>query len=99
MNEEQLKEMQRRRIEEKMRAAYIEEKKREILQKYMDSAAYDRVSNVRHANQEVYDKLVEVVVQLAGSGRLTRRLSEKEVVAILSKISERREPNIEIRRK
>ncbi|MGB9635100.1 MAG: DNA-binding protein [Candidatus Micrarchaeia archaeon] len=99
MEDEELEEYQKRRIQERLKAAYIEEKKKEVLRKFLDGAAYERVMNVKVASPEVYDKLIEVVVQLAGSGRLNRMLTEKEVVAILSRLTDRREPTIEIRRK
>lgn len=98
-DDDELEEIQRKKIQERLRAAYIEEKKRELLNKYLEPEAYDRITNVKHANPELYDKVVEIILQLAATGRLTRRITDKELLGLLSKLTERREPTIEIRRK
>ncbi|MEM0437798.1 MAG: DNA-binding protein [Candidatus Micrarchaeia archaeon] len=99
MDEEELDEIRKRRIQERLKAAYLEERKKELLGKFLEGAAYERMMNVRLSNPEVYDKVVEVIVQLAASGRLSRKLSEREVLAILARATHRHEPSIEIRRK
>ncbi|MCX8205620.1 MAG: DNA-binding protein [Candidatus Micrarchaeota archaeon] len=99
MGGEELDDIQKRRLQERLKAAYLEERKKEILNRFLEGAAYERVMNVRLSSPEVYDKVVEVIVQLAAGGRLNRKLSEREVLAILARITQRREPTIEIRRK
>ncbi len=87
------------KVQKMLRAAYIEEKKREILGKFLEAKAYERIMNIKQVNPTLYDKVVEIIVQLVGSGRLSRKVSETELVALLTKLTDRREPTIEIRRK
>lgn len=98
-DEEFNEDAQKKKIQGMLRAAYIEEKKREILGKFLEAKAYERVMNVKQVNPVLYDKVVEIIVQLVSSGRLSRKLTETELVALLTKLTERKEPTIEIRRK
>lgn len=99
MEGNELDEIRKKQLQERVKAAYIEEKKREVMRRFLEGPAYERVMNIKTVNPDLYDKLVELVVQLVGSGRLNRKLSDNELVTILSKLSERREPSIHIRRK
>ncbi len=97
--DEELDNIRKKQLQERIQAAYIEEKKKEVVRRFLDGKAYERVMNIKTVNPELYDKIVELIVQLAGSGRLRKKLSDDELLAILSKVTERREPSIQIRRK
>lgn len=99
MEEQELNEIRKRQIQESMKAAYIEEKKKEVMRRFLEGPAYERIMTVKSVNPELYDKVIEIIIQLAGGGRLKRKLGDKELVALLSRITERREPKIEIKRK
>lgn len=88
-----------KKMQEKLAQMYLEEKKLELMRKYLEPAAYDRITNVKNVNKQLYDGFVEVVLGLVNSGRLRRQLTENETVALLQQMSSRREPKIEIRRK
>jgi DNA-binding TFAR19-related protein (PDSD5 family) len=56
--------------------------------------------NIRSANPLLYRQLAMLIAQLAESGRLRRKLTEKELLVLLTKLREnKREPTIEIKRK
>ncbi len=88
-----------KKLQEKLMKEYVERKKLELLRRYLEPAAYDRITNVKNVNPQLYDTFTEVVLGFVNSGRLRRQLTEKETVALLSQLTNRREPKIEIRRK
>jgi len=99
-NEEGLDEINRKKLQERLQAAYLEQKLKEIMQTFLEGAAYERVMNIRSANPVLYRQLAVLIAQLAESGRLKRKLTEKELLVLLSKLREnKREPTIEIKRK
>ena len=95
-DDEELDEAQRKR----MQAAYLEQKLKEIMQTFLEGGAYERAMNIRSANPLLYRQLAMLIAQLAESGRLRRKLTEKELLVLLTKLREnKREPTIEIKRK
>lgn len=95
-SDEELDEAQKKRLQ----AIYLEQKLKEIMQTFLDGNAYERAMNIRSANPLLYRQLAMLIAQLADSGRLRRKLTEKELLVLLSRIREnKREPTIEIKRK
>lgn len=92
---ERLKQAYAKRI----RQMQIEQQKRELARKLMTPEAYDRLSNVRVANKEVYSQLLDIVISLAQSGRATSRITEEQLKSILAKLTYRPETKIEFKRK
>jgi len=88
-------EMNRRLEEEK--AKQIEAQVRGLLSKILEQPAYDRLMNVRMSNQEIYAKAVNGLVHIYK--RTGRRITERELLTLLSASVEKRTGSIEIRRK
>ncbi|MEM3363918.1 MAG: DNA-binding protein [Candidatus Micrarchaeia archaeon] len=100
MDDDELEELRKRKLQEQYQAAYLEQKLKEVMQTFLEGAAYERAMNIRSVNPTLYRQLAMVIAQLADSGRLSRKLTEKELLVILSRLSgSRRDPTIEIRRK
>ncbi len=100
-------EEERNSDEEKVRRAYakrvrqlqIEQQKRELARKLMTPEAYERLANVRMANNELYSQLLDLVISLAQSGRATGRITEEQLKSILAKLTYRPDTRIEFRHK
>jgi len=93
--------------QEELRAAYqkrlqqmqAEQQKKELLRKMMDPAAYGRMMNVRMASPELYEKVVSSLAYVVQSGRKMERITEEQLVGLLTKMTERPETKIEFRKK
>ena len=85
------------RLEEARKASAIDAQIKGLLSRILEQPAYDRLMNVRMSNQELYAKAVNALVQMYK--RTGRKITEKELIMILSASVERRTGSIEIRRK
>ncbi|CAC11200.1 apoptosis-related Tfar19 related protein [Thermoplasma acidophilum] len=103
---QQLESMQRQAMQEQMREE--QEKQREaerarrqqILRQILDPSARERLNNVRLVRPDLADNVENQLIQLASMGRINRMLSERDIIDILSKLTEnKREPKIERRSK
>jgi programmed cell death protein 5 len=100
MEEQELAELRKKRAEELRRAQEMEGQKRMLLKNLVDSAAYERLMNVRLANPELYDQLVAVMAQLYRAGQIRGKIGEAQVVQLLHRLrGSDREPTITIKRK
>ncbi len=97
--EEQYSRKMRKRVTDALKAAKLEEQKKEIMKQFLDPKAYERVMNIRASNYELYSHIVNVVVSLAQNNRISNKITEKELKSILAKLTYRREPTIEFRHK
>lgn len=75
------------------------EMKKEIAKRYLTPEAYERLVNVKYSNQELYDQIIQVLISMAQSGRLTGKLDEKQLTALLVRLTEKPETKIEFRHK
>lgn len=89
----------RKRVQDAIKSAQLEQQKKEILKQFLDSKAYERIMNIRISNNELYNQLVSMVVSLAQSNRLRGKLTEAQLKAIIEKMTFRPEPTIEFRHK
>ncbi len=90
----------RDRYAKMQQSAAQEEQKRTVLRSFLTPDAYERVMNVRIANKELYDQLVNSIAYLVQSGRMQgTKITEDQVVKLLGKMTERRETSIEFRHK
>jgi programmed cell death protein 5 len=89
----------RKRVAEAMRRAQMEQQKKDVMRQFLEPDAYERLMNIRVSNPELYDQLVSMVVQLVQSNRVTGKITEKQLRAILEKLTYRKEPNISFKHK
>lgn len=92
-------EKMRRAVARRIRAMQIEQQKRELVRKFLDSGAYERLMNVRLANPELYSQLIDLIIQMARSGRAEGIITEEQLRAILAKLTYKPESKIEFKRK
>ncbi len=71
-----------------------------IISAVLEPDARSRLANVRLANPKLAEKVIATLVYLYQAGRLTRKVTDKELKAILLKLSQsKRDTNIKILRK
>ena len=55
--------------------------------------------NVRVSNYDLYMNILNMIISTAQSGRFAERITEKQLVEILSRLTYKPEPKIEFKRK
>lgn len=98
-DEHQVQKKMRKRLMDQIKAAQVEEQKKEIMKQFLDAKAYERLMNIRLSNGDLYNQLVNLVVSLAQNNRVTGKITEKQLISILEKLTSRPEPKIEFRHK
>ncbi len=86
-------------LEARMRAMQVEQQKRSTIKKFMTIGAYERLMNVRVANYELYTQLVDLILSLIQTNRITTQLTETQLKDILSRVTYKPESKIEFRHK
>jgi programmed cell death protein 5 len=103
VGEEELEELRNKKIKERLlqyqQAREIELKKKIALRYVVDGDAYERLMNVRLANPVLYDQVVTMLLYLQQNGQIKGKVSDAQLKEILAKLTARKEPEIEIKRK
>ena len=94
-HQEELRAAQQKRLQQ----LQADQQKRELLRKMMDPGAYERMTNVRMANPDLYENVVSSLAQIAQSGRRMERITEEQLVGLLTKMTARPETKIEFKKK
>ena len=94
-HQEELRAAQQKRLQQ----LQADQQKRELLRKMMDPAAYERMTNVRISSPDLYENVVSSLAQIAQSGRRMERITEEQLVGLLTKMTARPETKIEFRKK
>lgn len=86
---------------EELQKKYAEDaNKRALMRQILEDGAFSRVSNIRLANPGLYDQLVDLLLRLAQSGQLKGKITESQLVALLSRLQDnRKESQITFKRK
>ena len=82
-----------------MRALQAEQQRKEIAKRLMTPEAYERLMNVRLSNHELYVQLLNFIVSMAQSSKITSKLTEEQLKQILARLTYKPEPTIEIKHK
>ncbi len=98
-DEQQYQKKMRKRINDAIKAAQVEQQKKDIMRQFLDTKAYERMMNIRLSNPDLYNQLVSMVVSLVQSNRVSGKITEPQLKSILAKITYKREPTIEFRHK
>lgn len=84
-NENQLEEARRRKL--------MELKTKQLLLQVLDSTAYERLMNVKIANEDLYTQIVNLLLYLYQNGQLKKRIGESELKNLLSRVLSKKEDN------
>jgi len=103
LEDEELAALREKRLREKLQeiqAAQAQEAQRKLALKHICTPeAYARLSNVRLANPELYENVVQLLLYLAQSRQLSGRVGDEQLRALLGRLTARKEGEIKIRRK
>ncbi|MCL4375342.1 DNA-binding protein [Candidatus Marsarchaeota archaeon] len=94
-NDDKVKEM----ISKRMKALQIEQQKKEMLKKIMSNQAYERLMNVRVANYDLYSQVVDLLIAMARSNRITSQITDDQLKSILAKVTYKPDTKIEFKHK
>ncbi len=83
----------------RLRAMQIEQQKKEIVKRFMEPSAYERLMNVRISNYELYEQLLGLIINMAQTSRINSKLTDEQLKALLAKLTYRPEPTIEYKHK
>ena len=86
-------------MQQRMQALQAEQQKRIAVKRYLTIGAYERLMNVRVANFELYTQLIDLLLTMAQSQRITGQITEDQLKQILSRLTYRKETNIEFKHK
>ncbi len=86
-------------LAKKYRELQIEEQKKAVARQILDSAAYERLMNIRVANYELYKQLLDLLIAMAQNNRLGRKINEEEFKQLLIKLTSKPETTIHIQHK
>ena len=89
----------RKELTKRLKAIQLEQQKRLFVKKYMTEQAYERLMNVRVSNYQLYSQILDMVISTAQSNRIAEKISEKQLVEILSRLTYQPETKIEYKRK
>ena len=92
-------ELLRQRLAEMQKMQQAEAQLRSILRVAMEPEAYERFMNVRIANPELYAQIARIIVTLYSNKQLSGKVGDKELRALLAKLTAKHRGNISIRRK
>ncbi len=89
----------RKEFSKRIKAMQLEQQKKEIAMKFTTNEAFERLMNVRVSNRELYDQIINLIINMAQSNRVVNKLTDEQLKAILGKLTFRPEPKIEFKHK
>ncbi len=92
-------ERMRKAVAKRMREQQLEQQKRDIAKRYLTPDAYDRLMNVRMANSEIYDQLINLIISMVQSNRNVGRITDAQLKSVLEKVTTRPDTTIEFKHK
>ena len=78
-------------LEEARKRKLLELKIKQILTQLLDGPAYERLMNVRIANEELYEQIVNLLIYLYQNGQIKGKIGENELKNLISRILSKRE--------
>ncbi len=97
--EEEGEQQANKQMQQRLRALQIEQQKRQAIKRFMTAQAYERLMNVRVSNHELYTQLVDILIAMVQSNRISSQLTEEQLKQILSKLTYRKESTIKFQHK
>lgn len=83
-------------LAKQLKAMQIEEQKKQIIRKFLDSNAYERLMNIRIANPELYAQLLDLLIAMIQNRQIKRVISDAEFKGLLAQLTARPESSIHI---
>ncbi len=97
--EEQYQKRLQKRYQEAVKRAQVERQMAEIAMRLLDANAYERLTNIKSSNPELYRQMVSMLVQLAQQNRIQGKVTEAQFKSLLEKMTQKEDTTIEFRHK
>jgi programmed cell death protein 5 len=88
-----------KRYSEALKRAQLEQRKAEIVKRLLDAKAYERLTNIKASNYELYSQLVDLLIAFAQQNRVQGTVSEAQLKSLLEKLTYKKETTIEFHHK
>lgn len=95
--EQKLQSLMRKAQKQQEEQLQTEAKINQLMKNVLTDQARERLTNIRLVKPELFQSVFSTIIYLAQQGRVTGKLGDDEIKALLEKLSEKRE--IKIRRK
>ena len=103
MSDGELDEMRVRKLQERFaeaqQAQQADQQKKVVLKHLLTPEAYERMMNVKISNPALYEQVVGMLAYLYQSKQLKGKVGEEQIVALLSRLTQKKETSIQIKRK
>ncbi len=97
--EEQYQKKLQNRYQEAVKRAQVEQQLAEIAKRLLDAPAYERLTNIKSSNPELYRQLVNMLISLAQQNRINGKITEVQFKDLLQRLTQKEERTIEFKRK
>jgi programmed cell death protein 5 len=89
----------KKRLSKSIKEMQIEEQRKELMKQVLDTNAFQRLMNVKISNHNLYIQVVNVLISFMQSGRISGKLSEDQLISIITKMTQKPETRIEFKHK
>ncbi|MCL5117476.1 MAG: hypothetical protein M1124_01440 [Candidatus Marsarchaeota archaeon] len=89
----------KKRLSKSIKEMQIEEQRKELMKQVLDTNAFQRLMNVKISNYNLYIQVVNVLISFMQSGRISGKLSEDQLISIITKMTQKPETRIEFKHK
>ena len=89
----------KKRLSKSIKEMKIEEQRKELMKQVLDTNAFQRLMNVKISNYNLYIQVVNVLISFMQSGRISGKLSEDQLISIITKMTQKPETRIEFKHK
>jgi DNA-binding TFAR19-related protein (PDSD5 family) len=97
--EQQYQKKLQRRYQEAVKRAQLERQMAEIAKRLLDAGAYERLTNIKTSNPELYQQLVQMLIQLAQQNRINGKVTDAQFRSLLERAVHKEETTIEFKHK
>ena len=97
--EEQHQKRLQKRYAEAVKRAQVEQQMSDIAKRLLDAPAYERLTNIKTSNPELYRQLVQMLLSLAQQNRIQGKVNEQQFRQLLERLTQKEETTIEFRHK
>ena len=88
-----------KRIQQAQKQKNMEEELKKALRMFLEPPAYERMMNVKFSDPDLYTQTTILLARLQQGGKLQGKLNDAQLVQLLGKLTQKKEPTIEIKRK
>lgn len=98
-NDQEYQKRLQKRYNETVKRAQVEQQMAEIAKRLLDAPAYERLTNIKSSNPELYRQLVQMLLSLVQQNRIQGKISEEQFRSLLEKLTQKEDRTIEFKRK